>query len=317
MTITTALITGATGFAGRHLLDALAGTARIVAWQRPGGSPVRDPAHAEWRAVDLTDQDTVMREVERAAPDAIFHLAGAPSVSASWRNCLPHLRVNVLGTHHLLEAVRRAGRPCRLLVVSSAQVYQPAGTALDEDSPLQPPSPYGLSKLGQEQLAFRASLEDGLDVVVARPFNHIGPGQSAEFAVSSFARQIARIEAGLARPALRVGNLGARRDTTDVRDVTAAYVRLVAQGEGGRSYNICTGEAPSMEEMLDVLCAEAAVPLTRELAEERLRPHDVPLILGSGARITTETGWSPVIPLRRSLLDVLDFWRAEVRAGRA
>jgi GDP-4-dehydro-6-deoxy-D-mannose reductase len=315
--ITKALVTGATGFAGRHLLEKLAGRTALTAWQRPGGSSIPSSPAAEWRAVDVTDRDAVAREVERAAPDAIFHLAGAPSVSTSWRNCLPHLRINVLGTHNLLEAIRRAGRPCRVLVVSSAQVYRPAETALGEESPLQPASPYGLSKLGQEQLALRASLEDDLDVVIARPFNHIGPGQSAEFAVASFARQIARIEAGLEKPTLRVGNLSAKRDTTDVRDVAEAYVRLAMQGERGRTYNICSGEAPSIGDLLEMLTAEAAVPVTREIAAERMRPHDVPLMLGRGDRIAAETGWSPVIPLRQSLVDVLDFWRAEVRAERS
>jgi GDP-4-dehydro-6-deoxy-D-mannose reductase len=246
----------------------------------------------------------------------IFHLAGAPSVRTSWQNSLPHLRINVLGTHYLLEAVRLGGRPCRTLVVSSAQVYAASDTPTMEGSPLKPPSPYGLSKLAEEQLALRTCADDELDVVVARPFNHIGPRQSAEFAVASFARQIARIESGLAPPTLRVGNLAARRDVTDVRDVVDAYARLMSRGQTGQAYNICSGRAPLMQELLDGLCARSTATVHLETADDRMRPNDVPLVVGNPARIMAEAGWSPTIPLDQTLTEILDYWRAEVRAGR-
>ncbi len=314
MTPRPTLVTGATGFAGRHLIERLDGP--LVAWHRPGGTPPFERPNVQWRPVDLTDRQAVEAAVAAEPPQAIYHLAGAPSVRTSWRNPVPHLRVNVLGTHHLLEAVRVAGSSCRVLVVSSAQVYAAADDPLGEDAPLVPPSPYGLSKLGQEQLALRTIVEDGIDVVVARPFNHVGPGQSPEFAVSHFARQIARAEAGLVPPVLHVGNLDARRDTTDVRDVVAAYQALVGSGTTGRAYNICSGRAPMMRELLETLCGLSTVTMAIETDAERLRPNDVPVIVGDSSRIANEIGWAPVIPLARTLQDTLDSWRAAVRQER-
>jgi GDP-4-dehydro-6-deoxy-D-mannose reductase len=184
-----------------------------------------------------------------------------------------------------------------------------------EDTPLQPASPYGLSKLAQEQLALRSAAEDGLDVVVARPFNHVGPGQNAEFALASFAHQIARIEAGLAPPVIRVGNLETRRDTTDVRDVVDAYLLLAARGRRGEVYNVCSGQAPVMRDLLDRLCALAAVPVRVEIDPDRLRPNDVPCLVGDASRLAEQTGWSPRVPLERTLQDILNSARAAVRAG--
>lgn len=306
------LVTGAAGFVGSHLLRRLAGTRPVVAWRRPGGTRPAEAEGVEWQAIDLDDSAAVAKGVATAAPAVIVHLAGAPSVRTSWQNVVPHLRINVMGTHHLLEAVRRAGRPCRVLVVSSAQVYQPDESPASEEAPLNPPSPYGLSKLAEEQLALRAGANDGLDVVVARPFNHIGPRQSAEFAVSHFARQIARIEAGLEAPSLRVGNLSTRRDTLDVRDVVEAYLLLVERGTRGRVYNICSGKAPVMRDLLDGLLARSSASVELAVAEERLRPNDVPIVLGDATRISSEIGWTPRIALSQTLADILDDWRSRV-----
>jgi GDP-4-dehydro-6-deoxy-D-mannose reductase len=300
------LVTGAAGFAGSHLLDRHASGRRVVAWRRPRGTPARAHPGVEWQAVNLTDRDAVVRHIARLSPTAIVHLAGAPNVRASWQNVVPHLRTNVLGTHHLLDAVRMAGHRCRMLIVSSAQVYKASEEPLAEDAPLTPPSPYGLSKLAQEQLALRAAIDDGLDVVVARPFNHVGPGQGADFALSSFARQIARIEAGLAPPSIRVGNLDARRDMTDVRDVVDAYLLVVARGRCGEAYNVCSGRAPTMRELLGRLCSLSRVPVQVETDPDRLRPNDVPTLVGDPSRIAAELGWEPRIPLDRTLADILE-----------
>jgi len=245
------LVTGGSGFVGRHLVARWPGP--VVAWQRHAPATDDSAGHVRWESVDLTDGPHVVDRIGTLRPSRIVHLAGAPSVRTSWQSPVPHLCTNVMGTHHLLDAVRRSGHDCRTLIVSSAQVYQAGDAPLDEDATLRPPSPYGLSKLAQEQLALRAAHEDGLDVVVARPFNHIGPGQAPEFAISSFARQIARIEAGLQPPTLRVGNLEARRDTSDVRDVVEAYRALMERGERGGIYNVCSGRAPRMRDLLDGL----------------------------------------------------------------
>jgi GDP-4-dehydro-6-deoxy-D-mannose reductase len=310
MPITT-LVTGAAGFAGGHLIRRLRGTGKVIGWQRPGGRAPKDPADALWRDVDVTDRQAVLEAVARDKPDVIIHLAGAPSVRTSWQSATPHLRLNVFGTHLLLEAVRLARHPCRVVVASSAQVYQASDAAMTEDHALRPTSPYGFSKLAEEHLALRASAEDGLDVVVARPFNHTGPGQAPEFAVPHFARQIARIEAGLEPPTLRVGNLAARRDMCDVRDVVDAYVRLAERGRRGGVYNICSGRAPVMQDVLDALIGRARVKVTLEVDESRLRPHDLPLLLGDPSRISAEIGWTPRFSLEQTLNDTLDYWRSE------
>jgi len=311
----TMLVTGGAGFAGGHALVRYAGGGRLVAWRRPRGSAARPIAGVEWQAVNLTDHDAVVRHIARLAPTVIVHLAGAPNVRTSWQNVVPHVRTNVLGTHHLLEAVRLAGHRCRVLVVSSAQVYQASEVPLDEHAPLVPSSPYGLTKLAQEQLALRSVIEDGLAVVVARPFNHAGPGQAADFALPSFARQIARIEAGLERPIIRAGNLDARRDMTDVRDVVDAYLLLAACGLPGEAYNVCSGRAPAMRELLDRLCRLSTVAVQVETDPERLRPNDVPMLIGNPGRIT-ELGWSPRFPLEQTLADILEAARRETTTSR-
>ena len=305
------LVTGATGFVGSHLLDKLTDLAPLIAWHRPAGQPPDPNRHIDWRPVDLLDAATVASAVREAAPDHIFHIAGAPQVAASFHNSVQHLQTNALGTHHLLEAVRRAGRPCRVLVVTSAQIYQPGDEPIDENAPLVPATPYGFSKLAQDRLALRASEDDGLDVVIARPFNHAGPRQSAAYAVSSFARQIARIEAGLAPPELFVGNLDARRDMTDVRDVVDAYTLMMQSAPPGRPFNICSGRAWRIGDLLEELLHLARVPIRVRVDADRLRPADASVMQGDASRIRTELGWSPRIPVERMLSDTLEWWRVQ------
>ncbi|MEO8483054.1 MAG: GDP-mannose 4,6-dehydratase [Acidobacteriota bacterium] len=308
------LITGAAGFAGSYLIERLGATHPIVGWFKPDTPPPRPMAGVEWVPVELVDRSAVEAAVAAAAPSEIYHLAGAPSVETSWINSVPHLQVNALGTHYLLRAVERARRRCRVLVVTSAQVYQTGGDPIREDAPLVPSSPYGLTKLAQDQLALQAA-SDGLDVVVARPFNHIGPRQTAGFAVANFARQVARIEAGLEPAVMRVGNLETRRDMTDVRDVADAYVRIMEAGLSGRPYNVCSGRAHRMRDLLERLRELAAVDITIETDPARLRPNDVPVVEGDATRLRSELGWVPHIDIDRTLRETLDWWRAEVQAG--
>ncbi len=201
------------------------------------------------------------------------------------------------------------------MVVSSALVYRTADAAVDEHAPLVPASPYGFSKLAQDQLALEACRDDAMDVVIARPFNHIGPRQEASFSVPGFARQIALIEAGRAEAAIRVGNLDARRDLTDVRDVVAAYEQLMARGARGRPYNICSGQAHRIGDVLEQLLALSRAPVRIETDPERLRPSDAAVVLGDATRIRKEVGWSPQHTLAASLRDTLDWWRQRVWAS--
>lgn len=313
----TTLVTGATGFVGGHLLDRLVDRAPLVAWYRPGGQLPDPGRHIDWRPVDLLDFPAVVGAIQKAQPACIFHVAGAPQVATSWRTVVPHLRTNVLGTHYLLEAVRHVRASCRVLVVSSAQIYQPSDEPINESAPLLPPNPYGLSKLAQDQLALRASSEDQLDVVVARPFNHAGPRQSAAFAVSNFARQIAWIEAGLAPHRIRVGNLDTRRDMTDVRDVVEAYDSLMAVAPRGRPYNICSGRAWRIGDLLEELLHLSRVSIATEVDPALVRAQDVPVVQGDATRIRAEIGWTPHIHVEQTLSDTLEWWRGEVRARRS
>jgi GDP-4-dehydro-6-deoxy-D-mannose reductase len=269
-----------------------------------------------WQAVDLLDRDGVEGALAESRPERIYHVAGAPRVDTAWQDVVPHLRTNVLGTHHLLDAIRRLGLPSRVVVVSSALVYQPGDQPLNEAAALVPASPYGVSKLAQDQLALRAFQDDRMDVVVARPFNHIGPRQAPIFSVPSFARQIALIEAGRADPTIRVGNLETSRDLSDVRDVVEAYERLMTGGAAGRVYNICSGRAVRIGDVLEQLVALAREPVSVVVDQARLRPEDTPVVVGSADRIRAELGWSPRRHLAETLHDTLEWWRAEIRSPR-
>jgi GDP-4-dehydro-6-deoxy-D-mannose reductase len=249
--------------------------------------------------------------VEREKPAQVYHLAGASHVGESWERSTQHLAIHVLGTHYLLEALRRHAPGCRVLVVSSGMVYRPKPEPLAEDSPIGPPNPYALSKLAEEQVALHAAAQDGLEIVIARPFNHIGPGQSPKFAPPNFARQIAEIERG-APPTITIGNLDAKRDFTDVRDVVSAYVALMARGKAGRIYNVCSGVATPIRAILDELLSMSRVAVTLQMDPARLRPNDVPYMAGSAARLTEDTGWRPTISLGQTLADTLADWRDRV-----
>jgi GDP-4-dehydro-6-deoxy-D-mannose reductase len=311
--VPTTIVTGASGFAASYVLDRIGHRGRVIAWRhsRPG-SPTTD-SRIEWRSVDVLDRVAVQDAVAEAEPDVVYHLAGAAQVDTSWQNVAPHLATNALGTHHVLRAVRRVGRPCRVLIVTSAQIYQPGDDPISETAPLLPPSPYGLSKLAQDQLALHAARDEGMDVVIARPFNHAGPRQEPAFAVPGFARQIARIETGLAPPVIRVGNLDARRDLTDVRDVADAYIRAVEAAPRGRAYNVCSGRAWRIGDLLDELLHLSPSEITVETDPARIRPNDVPVLQGNAARARAELGWTPHIPIEQTLRDTLEYWRGRVR----
>jgi GDP-4-dehydro-6-deoxy-D-mannose reductase len=309
------LVTGAAGFAGSHLIDLLSrDQVPVAAWDLPGNSPPFEAPHTTWDEVDLLDAAAVGRAVARLRPSVVYHCAGAAHVGRSWERTVSTFATNVRGTHHLLEALRLAGVRTRVVVPSSAMVYSPASEPLTEEHPLVPDSPYGLSKLAQELLAIRASA-DGVEVMIARAFNHVGPRQDSSFVAASFSQQIAAIETGRRAPELVVGNLDARRDLTDVRDVVRAYRMILERGRPGRPYNVCSGRAISIRELLDRLVADARVPIRVRVDPARYRPNDIPLLLGSPQRIREELGWTPQFPLEQTLTDLLEYWR-RLEAGR-
>jgi len=306
------LITGATGFAGSHLIDRLAQRRGVIGWTRSGGHAHASPA-IDWQPVDLLDGAVVDAALTQAKPLRVFHLAGAPQVDSSWASVVPHLQANVLGTHHLLDAIRRIGIRCRVLVVTSAQIYGTSNAApISEATSRLPANPYGLSKLAQDDLAQRTHRDDGLDVVIARPFNHAGPRQRDAFVLSSFAKQIALAETGRAAPEIHVGNLDTARDITDVRDVVAAYERLMEAGVSGEAYNVASGVARRIGDLLDQLLSRSRVPIRIVSDPERMRPSDTPMLVGDATRLRHVTGWTPKIPIEQTLADTLDWWRERV-----
>jgi GDP-4-dehydro-6-deoxy-D-mannose reductase len=294
-----ALITGGGGFVGHWL----------AAHLREEG----DHVVAIDREVEITDPGAVADAVSTAAPDAIYHLAALSHVGRSWGAPLEVLRVNVLGTAAVLEAAVHSGRGPRVLVTSSAEVYgavtDPALLPLDETSPTAPLTPYAASKLAAEAVVAQAYHGHGLPVVTVRPFNHIGPGQSDQFAVSALARRIVDAEARGAT-SIPVGNLSARRDFTDVRDVVRAYRLLVVSGDPGAVYNVCSGTDVAIAEIAEVLQGLAGRSVELRTDPDLVRPVEVPVLRGDPARLRAATGWAPAIPLEQTLADVLASWRA-------
>ncbi len=304
--VTIALVTGATGFVGPHLVDHLVASGDTVI-----GS---DPSDPTGRGPDLLDFDAWHQLIGEVSPTVIYHLAGWSDVGASWHHPRQVWRVNTEGTLAVLEAAGAAGVD-RVVMISSADVYGPLDPAcmpILDDQPPNPASPYGASKAAAEILCLQFNRAHDLDVVIARPFNHIGPGQSPNFVVPAFAYRIAEAElAGGGE--VRHGDLSARRDFTDVRDTVRAYRLLAEDGVPGRTYNICTGHDIAVSETLEQLRSMATVDISTSVDPSLLRSIDVPVHRGSARRLNDDTGWTPTIPLDQTLADVLDDARARVR----
>jgi GDP-4-dehydro-6-deoxy-D-mannose reductase len=311
------LITGAAGFAGSHLLDLLEpGDRPVVAWRRPG-EPLPAPptgTRCRWVEVEILDADAVRRAVHEARPAQVYHLAGIAHAGSSWDRTFKTLEINVLGTHHILSAVAEIDPPARVLISGSALVYRDQDRGIVESDRIGPGSPYGLSKLAQEMTGTHAAVELGLPVLLTRSFNHIGPRQDPSFFSSGVARQVARIELGLAPPVLDVGNLDARRDFTDVRDTVRAYQAIAERGVPGGIYNVCAGQAYRIGDILEGFLSRARTRIEVRRDPARFRPHDAPLVLGDHSRLSNELGWTPRIPIEQTLTDLLEYWRKAVRA---
>ena len=304
------LVTGGGGFAGSHLIEHLAGHEPIVAWTR-SDPPDAIAALATWTRLDLLDRDRVRHEIAQLRPSRIFHCAGASHVGASFRNTAEPLRGNALATHYLLDAARRAGVACRVLITGSAMVYAPSASPLREDDQVRPTNPYGLSKLAQEQVGLALLAEDGLEVIVTRSFNHTGPRQRASFAAPGFANQIALIERGAVEPVLRVGNVDTIRDLTDVRDTVRAYALLMDRGTPGTVYNVASGTGRSIRTILDAIVSRSRTPIDIVVDPHRLRQQDTPVVVGDPSRLRNATGWQPAISFERMIDDLVAYWRSQ------
>jgi GDP-4-dehydro-6-deoxy-D-mannose reductase len=308
------LVTGGSGFAGSHLIERLLEHEPVVAaWSNRSGQPVQSAeARIRWRAVDLLNRADVSAALAVLRPSAIYHCAGVADVGGSWAHPERALAVNALGTHHLFEGLRSAELRCRVLVTGSALVYRQSSNPIHEESAIGPATPYGVSKLAQE---IRALQETACPVIMTRPFNHAGPRQVDAYVTSAFAKQIAQIEAGLSEPVLRVGNLDSQRDISDVRDVVRAYALLMDRGAPGRPYNVCSGRAYRIGDLLETLIGLSTVAVRIERDPVRMRPSDNPIIVGDRSRIRDDVGWVPAIPIEQTLADLLAYWRQRTRAS--
>lgn len=312
-----AFVTGATGFAGTHLVDDL-----LVAGHQVYGL-IYENDERRYRSNksrftpvpgDLLDPHSLRRALDKSQPDVIYHLAGWALTAESWRYPGRAIAVNTAGTANLLKAAVDFGRP-RVVVVTSADIY---GTVTPDDLPIteasepHPRHPYGLSKWAAAKLVSLFWQRYDLPVVEARPFNHIGPGQERGFVVPDFASQLAAISLEKQPPRIMVGNLSAERDFTDVRDIVRAYQELARAGRPGQTYIVCRGHPVSIRYLLEILTELTGVHVEIQHDPERMRPSDTPVLYGSHQRLREETGWEPRIALRTSLADALADWRARL-----
>ena len=311
------LLTGATGFVGPRLLDALRKgffhDAQLLVWDyRPDENSPGSSTN-----IDICSSSSVAASVKKFKPTHVVHLAAQSHVPTSFEKPELTWRINVMGTLNLFEAVKKHVPQAGILYISSSEVYGrsfQAGKPLDETALLQPQNPYAVSKAAADLMAGQYAAQ-GLRVIRLRPFNHIGVGQREEFVAAAFAAQVARIEAGLREPVVRVGNLEARRDFLDVADVVRAYVMALERIETlppGLIMNICSGTARKIEDLLNGLIAQAACPVLVEHDPDRLRPSDTPVAVGCADAVRHHLGWGPQIPFSSTLKDILDDWREKV-----
>jgi GDP-4-dehydro-6-deoxy-D-mannose reductase len=317
-----ALITGLSGFVGSHLAEYLLSH---TDWQISGtvygrsDQNIQSIRHRlEIYPAELSRLPVVEYILDRARPDVIFHLAAIAVTGRSWRDPATTLQVNVGMQANILQAAVDLDLDCRVMVVGSSEEYGAALSetsvlgSINEETPFRPMNPYAVSKIAQDMLGLQYHLSHGLDTVRVRPFNHIGPRQSPGFVVPDFASQVARIEAGQQPPIMRVGNLEAQRDFTDVRDVVRAYHLLAVEGRSGEVYNVGSGRAHAVQEVLDYLIGQSKVSIRVERDPERLRPSDIPRVVCDYSKLRTCTGWEPRIAFEQSLADALEDWRAKV-----
>ena len=315
-----AWITGAYGFVGPYLARELSRRGRrVYAIDRPEKS-APEQMDVDPLVVELSDPDQVALRIAETRPDEIFHLAAQSSAALSFDEPALTLQQNLMGTVGLLEGIRRAGEANgapQLLSVGSCEEYGPIRKESDlpvtEDQALNPASPYAVSKAAQTLLCLQYHQAYDLPIVCTRSFTHTGAGQSSRFVFSSFAKQIAELEAsGASKGTLKVGNLAAVRDVSDVGDVTTAYCELLEKGEPGRAYNVCSGRGLEIEQGLRSMLQRSTVEIEVEVDPARLRPLDVPRFVGDPSRLEAAIGWKPSRPAEETLAELLEYWRCEL-----
>ena len=310
-----ALITGATGFVGNHLARMLLNEGLVV-WGTALNDREKMDSDISYKVnlltCDIRNPDSIRAVLTTCQPDYIFHLAAQSNVARSWEKPAETFEINAMGTVHLMDEVVRLGFNSKLLLVGSAEEYgrvTPAQVPIKETTPLEPVNPYGSSKAAISMLFRQYFVKFGLPVIYVRAFNHIGPGQAPGFVTVDFARQIAEIEDGIKEAVVKVGNLEAKRDFSDVRDVVRAYWMLIRQGLSGEVYNVSSGCPFPVRRILDIFLEKAKVKIEILPDQNRMRPSDVPILSGDITKIKAVTDWAPTISIEQSLVDILDYWR--------
>lgn len=310
------LITGAGGFVGRHLAQHIAENQRNADIHGTIYSSHETLSVGTAHQIDLKDQNSVDALIQVIQPDVIYHLAGQASVRRSFDFPWETLENNVRSQFNILQACLTMKHAPRVLIISSAEIYGQVAEhelPITEDSPFRPSNPYSVSKVTQDVMGMQYFRSHALPVICARPFNHIGPGQAETFAAADFAMQIARIEASIQDPIIRVGNLRAQRDFTDVRDIVRAYCLLIERGDAGTAYNIASSRVKSIQELLDTLLSFSRVSIAVQQDPDKFRPVDIPVIQGQCERLHSQTGWQPSYSFEDTLHDLLEDCRARVQ----
>ncbi len=315
------LITGITGFAGSHLADFLLAERKdvdiygMVRWRSKTENIEHIRDKIKLYECDIRDAYSVNKVIREVRPERIFHLAAQSFVPTSWRAPAETLTTNVIGELNIFEAVRQNGIDPLIHIAGSSEEYglvKKDEIPIKETNPLRPLSPYAVSKVGQDLLGYQYFKSYGLKIIRTRGFNHTGPRRGEVFVCSDFAKQVARIEKGKQKPIIKVGNLKAKRDFTDVRDMVRAYWLVLEKGKIGEVYNICSNKAYSIKEVLDILLSLSRKRIKIEEDPQRMRPSDVPILLGDNTKFKKETGWQPEINFEKSIKDLLDYWRQRV-----
>jgi len=314
-----ALITGITGFAGSHLAELLLSenieVHGVQRWRSKSDNIDHIQNKIHFHEADLLDAHSLYKVIDEVRPKYIFHLAAQSYVQSSWASPANTLEVNIIGTVHLFEAVRKSDLDITIQIACSSEEYGKVfknELPIREDNPLRPLSPYAVSKLAMDYLGYQYYESYGIKVIRTRGFNHTGPRRGDVFSESTFAKQIAEIEKGKKEPVVYVGNLNAVRDYTDVRDMVRAYYISVQKCKPGEAYVIATGTGWKIGDVLDLLISMSKVKIKIVRDKDRMRPSDVEVLIGDSKKFREQTGWKPEIPFKKTMEDLLNYWRQRV-----
>jgi GDP-4-dehydro-6-deoxy-D-mannose reductase len=311
------LITGVTGFVGSHLSELLLGKGLEIYGIERWRSKTENIEHIKDKIksikADIRDAHSMEDAIKKIEPNYIFHLAAQSFVPMSWNAPVDTLETNIIGTVNLFEAVRKAEIDPKIHIAGSSEEYgmvYPNEIPIKETNPLRPLSPYGVSKVAQDKLSYQYFKSYGLKIVVTRAFNHTGPRRGEAFVSSNFSKQVVEMEKGLRKPVINVGNLDAKRDFSDVRDIVRGYWLAVNKCDFGEVYNLCSGKATSIKELLDLITSLSKVKGIKIIKDPtRIRPSDVPVLQGDYTKFRKKTGWKPEIPFKKTIEDLMNYWR--------